>query len=55
MLLVPAGVFHTVRYLPGTVLNVIASCVYDRDCYIEDPNDYFTPEGRVIFEDTKPE
>ena len=38
---VPAGIWHTVRYKPGTVLNVVASTIYDRSYYCEDPTVYF--------------
>ena len=40
-----SGLWHTVRYFPGTVLNVVASVHYDRDYYIEKPEQYFTPAG----------
>lgn len=42
---IKAGIWHTVRYRPGTVLLVAASCGYDRSYYIEKPEEYFTPVG----------
>ena len=44
---IKAGVWHTVRYRTNTltVLNVAASCIYDRGYYVEKPEDYFTPAG----------
>lgn len=48
-LVVPSDIWHTVRYAPNTVLNVAASCVYDRSYYVEDPAAYFTPEALLRY------
>lgn len=55
-LFIPDGIWHTVRYAPGTVLNVVASVEYDRSYYIEKPEDYFTlPEALEAYRRTFPE
>jgi len=49
-LFISAGLWHTVRYNRGTVLNVVASCMYNRDYYQEEPAEYFTPEGLSLYQ-----
>ena len=52
---IPDGLMHTVIYeQTGTVLNVVASTVYDRSCYIEAPAEYFTEEGLPLYESSCP-
>lgn len=54
-LFIPDGIWHTVRYEPGTVLNVSASVDYDRSYYVEDPAEYFaTEEAMELYSRTLP-
>ena len=55
-LFIPDGIWHTVRYAPGTVLNVVASVEYDRSYYVEKPEDYFVnPEALEAYRRDFPE
>jgi len=53
-LYVPDGIWHTVLYSENTVLNVVASVIYDFSYYITDPEKYFTSEGLAQFMKTFP-
>ena len=55
-LFIPDGIWHTARYKPGTVMNVVASVGYDRGFYNENPEDYFVgTEALQAYQRTFPE